>query len=131
MFITLGRRGFVHHIATIWLFSSHCDDEVMFITLRQYGYDHSCSSHCDNMVMTRHARHIAKNIFMATHVLHIATISLCLSHCDNMVMENHVQPLSTMVNHSQPWSWSIKVNHIYVRHIVTIWLCSSHRMFNV
>ena len=91
-------------------------------------------------------------VIMATHVLHIATISLCSSHCDNMVMANHVQPLSTMVNHSQPWSWSIAtlsiwlwptiVNHSQplstmvnghgqyrcVRHIVTIWIWPT--MFN-
>jgi hypothetical protein len=58
------------------------------------------SSNGDNMIMTRHARHIAKKIFMATHVFHITTISLCSSHCDNMVMANHVQLLSTMVKQS-------------------------------
>jgi len=37
----------------------------------------------------------------------------------------------TMVNQSQPWSWSTKVNHSYVQRITTIRLCSSHLVFTI
>jgi hypothetical protein len=81
---------------------------VMFVTLRQYGYGKSCSSHCENMVMfvtfrdsmlclsnketQCYIHHIArfKDIFVTFHkygyVCHIATTKLCSSHCDNMTI---------------------------------------------
>jgi hypothetical protein len=153
LFITLQQYGYFHHIVMTRLCSSHCDNMVMASHVHHIATIWLYSSNCDNMVMTRHARHIEKNIVMATHVLHIATISLCSSHCDNMVMANHVQPLSTMVNHSQQWScsivtlsiwlWPTIVNHSQpllvnhgqwswsislCRHIVTIWIWPT--MFN-
>jgi hypothetical protein len=117
-----------NHCQCSWFCSSHCQQYGYFQHC-QYGYGQPLSTIVNmvNHVNHGHGHGHIVNMVMANHW----SISLCSSHCDNMDMANHVQPLSTMVNHSQPWSWSIKVNHIYVRHIATIWLCSSHRMFSV
>jgi hypothetical protein len=122
---------------------------VMFVTLRQYGYGKSCSSHCENMVMfitfrdsmlclsnketQCYIHHIArlKDIFVTFHkygyVCHIATTKLCSSHCDNMTIFITLRQRGN-VRHIETIGICLTLceQYDYVHHIAMMRLCWSH-----
>jgi hypothetical protein len=82
-------KACLQHIATMRLCSSHCDDKVMFITLRQHVCVHQVtiarlsSSHCNIRVMFDTLRRY--------YAWKIVTL-LCSSHC-NITMFTMLQHL--------------------------------------